>query len=92
LLVTGSTLGESAVLLRSAGGWKPTVLARLVRAGVGFGGVIVLSEFVPVMGDLLALGLAIALLVSVFVDRERRGLAARAAGMSTETVGPVTAQ
>jgi len=92
LLVTGSTLGESAVLLRSAGGWKPTVLARLVRAGVGFGGVIVLSEFVPVMGDLLALGLAIALLVSVFVDRERRGLAARAAGMSIETAGPVTAQ
>ncbi len=82
LLVTGTTIGESAVLLRGEGGWSPLVLARAVRASLGLGGVIVSSELVPVVGDLMALGLAVAVVLSVFVDGERRGLAARAAGMS----------
>jgi len=80
VLVRGTTLGESAVLLRASGGWHPTLFARLVRAGLGLGGVVLLSELVPVVGDLLAILLAIAVVVSVAVDRERHGLAARTAG------------
>ena len=79
-LVTGTTIGESAVLLRATGGWKPTVLARVVRAALGLGGVIVLSEVIPVVGDVLSLALVVAIIVTLAIDRERRGLAARAAG------------
>ncbi|MGV3733712.1 MAG: VanZ family protein [Microcella sp.] len=81
LLVTGTTLGEAAVLLRATGGWRPLALARIVRAALGLGGVVALSELVPVVGDALAAVLALALITSVLVDRERRGLAARAAGL-----------
>lgn len=80
VLVSGTTLGESAVLLRVTGGWTPTVLARLVRAALGLGGVVLLSELVPVVGDVVAALLAVALVVGVVADRERQGLAARAAG------------
>jgi hypothetical protein len=80
VLVTGTTIGESAVLLRATGGWKPTVLARLTRAALGLAGVIVLSELIPVVGDVLSIALAIAIVVTLFIDRDRRGLAARAAG------------
>lgn len=80
VLVTGTTIGESAVLVRSTGGWKPTVLARLVRAALGLGGVIVLSELIPVVGDVLSLALVVAIIVTLVIDRERQGLAARAAG------------
>lgn len=80
VLVTGTTIGESAVLLRATGGWKPTVLARLVRAVLGLGGVIVLSEVIPVVGDVLSLALVVAIIVTLVIDRERQGLAARAAG------------
>lgn len=80
VLVTGTTIGESAVLVRATGGWKPTVLARLVRAVLGLGGVIVLSEVIPVVGDVLSLALVVAIIVTLVIDRERQGLAARAAG------------
>ncbi len=80
VLVTGTTIGESAVLLRAQGGWRPTLLARLVRATLGLGGVIVLSELVPVVGDVLSLALVVAIIVTLVIDRERQGLAARAAG------------
>lgn len=80
VLVTGTTIGESAVLLRATGGWRPTVLARLVRAALGLGGVIVLSEVIPVVGDVLSLALVVAIIVTLVIDRERQGLAARAAG------------
>lgn len=80
VLVTGTTIGESAVLLRATGGWRPTVLARLVRAVLGLGGVIVLSELIPVVGDVLSLALVVAIIVTLVIDRERQGLAARAAG------------
>ncbi len=80
VLITGTTIGEAAVLLRATGGWQPLALARTVRAALGLGGVVVLSELVPVVGDALALVLALALVVTVLVDRDRRGLAARAAG------------
>jgi hypothetical protein len=80
VLVTGTTIGESAVLLRAIGGWRPTVLARLVRAALGLGGVIVLSEVIPVVGDVLSLALVVAIIVTLVIDRERQGLAARAAG------------
>jgi hypothetical protein len=80
VLVTGTTIGESAVLLRATGGWRPTVLARLVRAMLGLGGVIVLSEVIPVVGDVLSLALVVAIIVTLVIDRERQGLAARAAG------------
>jgi glycopeptide antibiotics resistance protein len=86
VLVTGSTIGESAVLVRATGGWHPTIAARLVRASLGLGGIVMLSEVVPVVGDYLALALALALVVSVFLDRDRRGLATRAAGMGLEVV------
>jgi hypothetical protein len=81
LLVTGSTLGERAVMVRGEGGFTPAVVSRAVRGLVGLGGVIALSEFVPVLGDLLALVLAAALVVSVTVGKSRDGLATRAAGM-----------
>ncbi|MDX2026897.1 VanZ family protein [Microcella sp.] len=80
VLVTGTTIGESAVLLRATGGWRPTVLARLVRAMLGLGGVIVLSEVIPVVGDVLSLALVVAIIATLVVDRERQGLAARASG------------
>lgn len=86
LCLTGSTVGESAVLVRATGGWHPTIGARFVRAAVGLGGIVVLSELVPIVGDVLALALAVALVISVIIDRDRWGLATRAAGMRLEVV------
>ncbi len=81
LLLTGTTPGESAVLLVGTGGRFAPVFARLIRAGTGLGGVIALSEFVPVVGDLIAAALVVGTVVLVFTTRNHRGLAALAAGM-----------
>jgi len=81
LLLTGTSPGESAVLLLGTGGRVPTVLARIIRAGTGLGGAIALSEFVPVVGDLIAAALVVGTLVLVFTTRNHRGLASLAAGM-----------
>lgn len=81
LLLTGTSPGESAVLLIGTGGRFSPGLARVIRAGAGLGGFIALSEFVPVVGDALALALGAATVVLVFTTRDHRGLAGLAAGM-----------
>lgn len=80
VFATGTSVGEAAVLLRATGGWQPVALARAVRAALGLGGIVILSELVPAVGDLLAALWALALIASVAIDPDRRGLASRAAG------------
>lgn len=84
ILLTGRSWGERAVMISVAAGWRPRLLSRLVRASVGVGGVMVISEFVPTIGGLIALAIAVTTVVLVLARRDRRGLGAILAG---NTVG-----
>lgn len=89
ILVTGSSWGEMAVMIRVTGGWRPVLLSRLVRAAVGVGGVYAMAEFVPVVGAFLALGVVVATLVLVVARADRRGLGAILAGTAITIATPV---
>lgn len=81
VLRTGSTLGEHAVLLRGSGGWRPRLLARIVRVLLGISGILILDAIDTPWADALTIAIALASVVALFTTRDHRGLAAWAAGM-----------
>lgn len=82
ILVTGTTWGERAVLIRVEGGWRPMLVARLVRAIGGLGGVIIALNVIPEFGGWVALGLIGVQIIFVWLTPATRSLGAFLAGMS----------
>lgn len=81
VVATGATWGERAVLIRVTGGWRPVLLARLVRALGGLGGVILAFNTLPAIGGWVVLGLIAVQLAVVWIAPRTRSLGALLAGM-----------
>lgn len=88
ILVTGTTWGERAVLIRVEGGWRPMLVGRLVRAVGGLGGVIIAFNVIPEFGAWVALGLIGVQVMFVWLTPATRSLGASLAGMRVR-VSPV---
>lgn len=80
VLVTGSTIGETAVRLRGVDGRSPVPLWRTVRFLTGIGGLQLLA-LVPGIGLALGAVLLLATAVIAWRSEQHRGLALIASGM-----------
>ncbi|RZU63859.1 VanZ like protein [Microterricola gilva] len=82
VLGTGSTIGESTVLLRGVDGRLPAPLGRAIRFAAGIGGYGVLAAVDG--GALLFAAFVIASIIGAFRSAGHRGLASALAGMGVE--------